>query len=65
MIPWRCYNGHDFKEYIILFLIIIVGVIGERNIITPETNKGLIDLLLRILLPFMIVSSFSFPMMTV
>ncbi|NLX62765.1 MAG: AEC family transporter [Tissierellia bacterium] len=49
------------RSILSLFLIIIVGVIGrKRNIITPETNKGLIDLLLRILLPFMIVSSFSF-----
>ncbi len=44
-----------------LFLIMIVGLVGrKRNIITPETNRGMIEVLLRILLPFMIVSSFSF-----
>lgn len=44
-----------------LFLIMIVGIMGrKRNIITPETNRGMIEVLLRILLPFMIVSSFSF-----
>ena len=49
------------RSILSLFLIIIAGVFGrKRNIITPEANKGMIDLLLRILLPFMIVSSFSF-----
>lgn len=42
-----------------LFIIILVGVYGRRkNIITPSMNKGLIDILIQIALPFMILSSF-------
>ncbi|WP_019228115.1 AEC family transporter [Sedimentibacter sp. B4] len=44
-----------------LFIIILVGVYGsKKNIITPEINKGLTDILIKIALPFMIVSSFIF-----
>lgn len=44
-----------------LFIIILVGVYGSRkNIITPQINKGLTDILIKIALPFMIVSSFIF-----
>ncbi|MDF2949183.1 MAG: permease [Sedimentibacter sp.] len=44
-----------------LFIIILVGVYGsKKNIITPELNKGLTDILIKIALPFMIVSSFMF-----
>ncbi|NLY77398.1 MAG: AEC family transporter [Tissierellia bacterium] len=50
-----------FKSIASLFLIMIVGVVGrKRNIITAEINRGMIDILLQILLPFMILSSFSF-----
>jgi len=50
-----------FKSILSLFLIMIVGVVGrKRNIITEEINKGLTEILLRILLPLMIISSFSF-----
>jgi len=50
-----------FNSIVSLFLIMIVGVIGRRRkIITPEANKGMIEVLLRIMLPLMIVSSFSF-----
>ena len=49
------------KNIISLFLIMLVGAVGrKRNIITPDINKGMIEILLRILLPFMIVSSFAF-----
>jgi hypothetical protein len=44
-----------------LFIIILVGVYGsKKKIITPEINKGLTDILIKIALPFMIVSSFIF-----
>lgn len=44
-----------------LFIIILVGVYGARKkIITPQINKGLVDILIRIALPFLIISSFIF-----
>lgn len=44
-----------------LFLIMLLGVYGsKRNIITDEVNKGLTEILLKITLPLMIVSSFVF-----
>lgn len=44
-----------------LFIIILVGFYGsKKKIITPELNKGLTDILIKIALPFMIVSSFMF-----
>lgn len=49
------------ESVISLFIIILVGVYGSKNkIITPELNKGLTDILIKIALPFMIVSSFMF-----
>ncbi|MCR1897537.1 AEC family transporter [Irregularibacter muris] len=49
------------KSILSLFLVIVVGVYGEKKgIITNRLNRGLTDLLLQIILPFMIVSSFSF-----
>jgi predicted permease len=39
----------------------LVGVYGsKRNIITPEVNKALINILIEIALPFMILASFIF-----
>ena len=44
-----------------LFIMILLGVYGSRKkIITSEINKGLIDILIQIGLPFMIVNSFIF-----
>ncbi len=44
-----------------LFIIILVGVYGsKKKIITVQMNKGLIDILIQIVLPFMILSSFLF-----
>src|SRR5690554_991061 len=44
-----------------LFIMILVGVYGsKRKIITSEINKGLINVLIQIALPFMIVTSFIF-----
>lgn len=49
------------ESVVSLFIIILVGVYGSRKkIITPELNKGLTDILIKIALPFMIVSSFMF-----
>lgn len=49
------------KSVISLFLIMLVGVYGsKKDIITPEVNKGLIQILLQIALPFMIIASFVF-----
>lgn len=44
-----------------LFLIMLLGIYGDkRNIITDEINRGLTEILLKITLPLMIVSSFVF-----
>ncbi|WP_196048960.1 AEC family transporter [Clostridium saudiense] len=44
-----------------LFLIILVGVYAaKKRIITKEINKGLINILLKITLPCLVVSSFIF-----
>ena len=44
-----------------LFFLILVGIYGGRKkIITPQLNKGLIGILINILLPCMILSSFVF-----
>lgn len=44
-----------------LLIIILVGVYGnKKKIITDEINKGLTDILIKVALPFMIVSSFMF-----
>lgn len=44
-----------------LFIIILVGFYGgKKKIITSELNNGLTDILIKIALPFMIVSSFIF-----
>lgn len=44
-----------------LLIIILVGVYSNRKgIITNDLNKGLTDILIKIALPFMIVSSFMF-----
>lgn len=49
------------ESVITLFFIILVGVYGNRKkIITAQINKGLIDILIQIALPFMILSSFIF-----
>jgi len=50
-----------FKQIIILFTVMLIGFYaGHRRIITPEIRKGLSELLLRITLPLMIISSFNF-----
>ena len=44
-----------------LFLIILVGVYAaKKRIITKEINKGLTNILLKITLPCLVVSSFIF-----
>ena len=44
-----------------LFIIMLVGVYAsKKGIITNDLNKGLTDILIKIALPFMIVSSFMF-----
>ncbi|AKL95159.1 permease [Clostridium aceticum] len=49
------------ESVISLFIIILVGVYGsKKKIITAETNKKLVDILIQIALPFMIVSSFIY-----
>lgn len=50
-----------FESVLSLFFMILVGVYGsKRKIITAEINKGLIDILIQIALPFMILSSFIY-----
>ena len=42
-----------------LFIMIMVGIYARRRkIITDEMNKGLVNILIQIALPFMILSSF-------
>ena len=49
------------KEIMSLFLIILIGVYGEkRNIISDEVNEGLRKILLEITLPLLIINSFNF-----
>jgi predicted permease len=49
------------NEVISLFLIILVGVYAsKRKIITEEINKGLTEILLRVALPLLVISSFNF-----
>jgi len=49
------------ESVVTLFIIILVGVFSsKKKIITDETNKGLVDLLIKIALPFMIISSFIY-----
>lgn len=50
------------ESVISLFIIILVGVYGsKKKIITAKMNKGLVDILIQIALPFMILSSFIHP----
>jgi len=47
------------ESIVALFIMILAGVYGQRrNIITEEMNKGLVNILIEIALPFMIFSSF-------
>lgn len=49
------------ESVIPLFIIILVGVYSSnRKIITKKINKGLVDLLVKVALPFMILSSFIY-----
>lgn len=49
------------NSVIALLIIILIGVYSSRKkIITEELNKGLTDILIKIALPFMIISSFMF-----
>lgn len=47
------------ESEVALFIMVLVGVYARRRrIITDEMNKGLVDILIQIALPFMILSSF-------
>ncbi len=49
------------SQIIILFGVMFIGFYaGHKGIITPATRKGLSELLLRVTLPFMVISSFNF-----
>lgn len=49
------------ESVISLFIVILVGIYAsKKNIITERINKGLIDILIQIALPFMILSSFIY-----
>lgn len=48
------------NQVIIIFLILVVGFIcRKKNIITKEMNRGFSELLMSIVLPFNIISSFN------
>jgi len=54
-------NSAVIKEVISVFLIILVGFIAsKKRIISDEINKGLTEILLKITLPLLIISSFNF-----
>jgi malate permease and related proteins len=54
-------NAEVMKQVIAIFLIILVGVYASRrNIITDEINKGLTTLLLKVIQPILIMTSFNF-----
>lgn len=54
-------NDSVFNTVIILFIIMCAGVYGrKKKIINEELNKGLIEILLRITLPMMIITSFTY-----
>ena len=49
------------QSIIALFIMILVGIYARRRgIITEEMNKGLVNILIEIALPFMILSSFLY-----
>lgn len=49
------------ESIVALFIMVIVGVYANRRqIITDEMNKGLVNILIQIALPFMILSSFLY-----
>ncbi len=51
-----------FESVFSLFFMMLIGVYGnKRKIITTDINKGLIEILIQIALPFMILSSFLYP----
>lgn len=50
------------ESIVSLFIMILLGIYARRReIITDEINKGLVDILIQIALPFMIFSSFLQP----
>lgn len=50
-----------FDSVVSLLIMIFVGTFSARKkIITPEVNRGLVTVLIKIALPFMILSSFIF-----
>lgn len=54
-------NVDIINQVLVLFFIMIVGYYGKkRNIINEEINRGLSQILLRITLPLLIISSFNF-----
>ncbi|GAA0181643.1 AEC family transporter [Clostridium sediminicola] len=54
-------NVDIINQVLVLFFIMLVGYYGKkRNIINEEINKGLSQILLRITLPLLIISSFNF-----
>ncbi len=51
-----------FESIASLFMMIITGYVGsKKGIITQEINKGLINILIMLALPFMILASFMSP----
>lgn len=55
------FNTTGFNQVTILFLIMCVGIYGrKKKILNEEINKGLTQILLRITLPFMIITSFNY-----
>jgi predicted permease len=59
---WRNTMNMDvLNQVLMLFIIMLIGYYAKvRNIINDEINKGLSQMLLRITLPMLIVSSFNF-----
>lgn len=53
-------NIYVYEGIVSLFIIMIIGIYArKKDIITDEINKGLTDILLKISLPLLIISSFN------
>lgn len=53
-------NIYVYEGIVSLFILMIIGIYArKKDIITDEINKGLTDILLKISLPLLIISSFN------
>lgn len=54
-------NSNIINQVLILFIIMAIGIVcGKKEILTEETNKKLSELLSKVTLPCLIISSFNY-----